>query len=45
MNLVQRWVMSFLKGRRWGDVWGRPLPDVRKEDWSPPVQGVAVKAD
>jgi pimeloyl-ACP methyl ester carboxylesterase len=45
MNLVQRWVMSFLKGRRWGDVWGRPLPDVKKEDWRPPVQGVAVRAD
>jgi hypothetical protein len=45
MNLVQRWVLSFLKGRRWGDVWGRPLPDVRAADWLPPLPGVGVKAD
>jgi len=45
MNLVQRWVLSFLKGRRWGEVWGRPLPDVRSADWLPPIPGVGVKAD
>lgn len=45
MNLVQRWVMSFLKGKRWGDLWGRPLPDVAKGDWRSPVEGVEVRAD
>jgi len=45
MNLAQRWVMSFLKGRRWGELWGRPLPDVGKKDWRPPVEGVEAKAD
>ena len=45
MSLTQRWVVSFLKGRRWGEVWGRPLPDVRATDWRPPVQGVGIKAD
>ncbi len=45
MNLAQRWVLSFLKGRRWGELWGRPLPDVAKNDWRSPVQGVEAKAD
>lgn len=45
MNLVQRWVLSFLKGRRWGEVWGRPLPDVKPSDWQPPVAGVGRKDD
>jgi hypothetical protein len=45
MGLVQRWVMSFLKGRRWGELWGRPLPDVAKQDWRSPVEGVETKAD
>jgi pimeloyl-ACP methyl ester carboxylesterase len=45
MNLAQRWVLSFLKGRRWGEVWGRPLPDVKAKDWQPPVLGVGTKAD
>jgi hypothetical protein len=45
MNLAQRWVLSFLKGRRWGDVWGRPLPDVKAAAWQPPVAGVDRKAD
>lgn len=45
MNLAQRWVLSFLKGRRWGEVWGRPLPDVDPAGWRPPVPGVGIKAD
>ena len=45
MNLAQRWVVSFLKGRRWGELWGRPLPDVAKGDWRSPVDGVEVRAD
>jgi len=45
MNLAQRWVLSFLKGRRWGDVWGRPLPDVKPAAWQPPIPGVDRKAD
>lgn len=45
MNLAQRWVLSFLKGRRWGELWGRPLPDVAKSDWRSPVEGVETKAD
>ncbi len=45
MSLAQRWVMSFLKGKRWGEIWGRPLPDVSKADWRSPVEGVEVKAD
>jgi hypothetical protein len=45
MSLAQRWVMSFLKGKRWGEIWGRPLPDVPKADWRSPVEGVEVKAD
>jgi hypothetical protein len=45
MNLVQRWVLSFLKGERWGDLWGRPLPDVAKREWRSPVEGAEVRAD
>ena len=37
MNLVQRWIVSFFRGRRWGDLWGRPLPDVPRNDWQSPV--------
>ncbi len=45
MNLAQRWVVSFLKGRRWGELWGRPLPDVARGEWRSPVDGVETKAD
>jgi pimeloyl-ACP methyl ester carboxylesterase len=45
MNLVQRWVMSFLKGERWGEIWGRPLPDVAKREWRSPVAGAETRAD
>jgi pimeloyl-ACP methyl ester carboxylesterase len=45
MSLAQRWVLSFLKGRRWGELWGRPLPDVAKSDWRSPVEGVEARAD
>jgi pimeloyl-ACP methyl ester carboxylesterase len=45
MNLVQRWVMSFLKGERWGEIWGRPLPDVAKSEWRSPVAGAETRAD
>ncbi len=45
MGLAQRWVMSFLKGRRWGELWGRPLPDVANGDWRSPLEGVETRAD
>ena len=45
MNLAQRWVLSFLRGERWGDLWGRPLPDVAKREWRSPVGGAETRAD
>jgi pimeloyl-ACP methyl ester carboxylesterase len=39
MNLVQRWTISFLRGERWGDLWGRPLPGAPIQDWQSPVAG------
>lgn len=41
MNLVQRLVVTHLKGEIYGDVWGRPapdLPDVNK--WDPAISGL-----
>ena len=38
MNLVQRLVVSHLKGQKSGDVWGRPAPDLAAtERWDPPI--------
>lgn len=39
MNLVQRWTISFLRGAKWGDLWGRPLPGLPIGDWTSPVAG------
>lgn len=39
MNLVQRWTISFLRGSKWGDLWGRPLPGLPIKDWTSPVPG------
>lgn len=42
MNLVQRLVVSHLAGRRFGDVWGRPAPDLEPgKGWDPPIKGLA----
>jgi hypothetical protein len=45
LNLVHRWVVAFLKDKQAGkaDVWGRPLPDVRRPDWKSPVGGARLK--
>jgi len=42
MNLVQRLVVSHLKGEIYGDVWGRPAPDldVHATPWDPPISGL-----
>jgi len=42
MNLVQRRVISFLRGTKTGDLWGRPLPGVTR--WDPGFPGVVNKA-
>ena len=43
MNLVHRWVASFLLGRKIGDVWGRALPG--QKAWNPPVPGATWLRD
>ena len=43
MNLVHRWVASFLLGRKTGDVWGRALPG--QKTWAPPVDGATWVRD
>ena len=42
MNLVQRLVISHLKGEIYGDVWGRPAPDLNlaQKPWNPPISGL-----
>lgn len=35
VNVVQRWVISFLKGRPHGTLFGRSLPEI--ETWTPPI--------
>ena len=41
MNLVQRLVVSHFKGAPYGDVWGRPAPDLEPgTSWNPPIQGL-----
>jgi pimeloyl-ACP methyl ester carboxylesterase len=37
MNLVQRLVVSHLKGEKYGEVWGRPAPDIGSKKWDPPI--------
>lgn len=44
MNLVQRLVVSHLKDYAYGDVWGRPAPDLDAGiSWDPPIAGLAKK--
>ncbi len=40
MNLVQRLVVSHIKGAKYGDVWGRPAPDLGSTEWDPPIAGL-----
>ena len=44
MNLVQRLVVSHLKGSIYGNVWGRQAPDVPAGvAWDPPIPGLPSK--
>ena len=44
MNLVQRLVVSHFKDEKYGDVWGRPAPDLPAEkSWDPPIKGLKKK--
>lgn len=44
MNLVQRLVVSHFKGEKYGDVWGRPAPDLPAgTPWDPPIAGLPPK--
>ena len=44
MNLVQRLVVSHFKGYRYGDVWGRPAPDLAAgQAWDPPIKDLPPK--
>jgi hypothetical protein len=44
MNLVQRLIVSHFKGQPYGDVWGRPAPDLPAgTKWDPPIAGLARK--
>ncbi len=44
MNLVQRLIVSHFKGSRYGDVWGRPAPDLPVgQAWDPPIKGLPQK--
>ena len=43
MNLVQRLVVSHLRGEMYGEVWGRPAPDLKETPWSPPIPGLPAK--
>lgn len=41
MNLVQRLVVSHLRGAAYGDVWGRCAPDLPDPSgWDPPIAGL-----
>jgi len=41
MNLVQRLVVSHFRGQIFGEVWGRPAPDLEPGvSWDPPIGGV-----
>ncbi len=44
MNLVQRLVVSHFTDQRYGDVWGRPAPDLPQgTKWKPPIAGLRMK--
>jgi len=44
MNLVQRLVVSHFKGAPYGEVWGRPAPDLDSGTaWDPPIPGLPPK--
>jgi len=44
MNLVQRLVVSHFKGQVYGDVWGRPAPDLPTgQAWDPPIKDLPQK--
>lgn len=40
-NLAQRLVVSHFRGRLYGEVWGRPAPDLATgQNWDPPLTGL-----
>ena len=44
LNLAQRLVVSHFKGEMYGDVWGRPAPDLPPgQKWDPPIQNLPRK--
>ena len=44
MNLCQRLVVSHFKGQMYGDVWGRPAPDLPPGTaWDPPIKGLKMR--
>jgi pimeloyl-ACP methyl ester carboxylesterase len=44
MDLVQRLVISHFKEQIYGDVWGRPAPDLPEGTaWDPPINGLKKK--
>jgi len=41
LNLAQRLVVSHFRGRLYGEVWGRPAPDLETGTaWDPPISGL-----
>ncbi len=41
MNLAQRLVVSHFRGAPYGEVWGRPAPDLEPgQAWDPPIPGL-----
>ena len=44
MNLAQRLVISHFKGYPYGEVWGRPAPDLGPgQTWDPPIAGLKMR--
>lgn len=44
MNLAQRLVVSHFRGQLYGEVWGRPAPDLSPgAKWDPPLAGLSRK--
>jgi pimeloyl-ACP methyl ester carboxylesterase len=43
MNLVQRLVVSHFLGTKFGEVWGRPAPDIGAASWNPPIRKLEMK--
>jgi hypothetical protein len=44
MNLVQRLVVSHFKGAIYGEIWGRPAPDLPPATkWDPPIAGLKMR--